>query len=107
MLSLEATIGVLISAVAVAGASIATYTTIRGTKGPKEHAFVMRSCLLAWLVIALLLTLICCVPQPYNYFLLIPYFIHLPIMTYRFASKQQIIRYAEAMETEREATPER
>ena len=107
MLSLEATIGVLISAAAVAGASIATYTTIRDTKGPKEHAFVTRSCLLAWLAIAFLLTLIYYVPPPYNYFLLIPYFIHLPIMTYRFASKQQIIRYAEAMGADRGGKPER
>ncbi|MFH0954069.1 MAG: hypothetical protein V1873_07045 [Verrucomicrobiota bacterium] len=95
MLSAEATIGIGISAAAVVGASVATYTTVRGTKGPRERAFVVRSALWAWLVIAALFSLMYYLPSPYNYFLLIPYFIHLPIMTYRFASRQQLIREEE------------
>lgn len=96
MLSLHATIGIAISATAVIAASIATFTTIRSARGPRERAFVIRSALEAWLGITFMFALMYHIPAPYNYFLLIPYFIHLPIMTYRFATKQQLIRESEA-----------
>lgn len=96
MLSLHATMGIAISAVGVTGATIATFTTIRGARGPQERAFVVRSALEAWLAIAVLFALMYHTPPPYTYLLLIPYFIHLPIMTYRFTTKQQLIRDAEA-----------
>lgn len=99
-LSLHALIGFAMAAAALVMGFAATYTSIRNTKGPRERAFVIRSVLWAWLVLTLLFTLMYFLPVPYNYYMLVPYFIQAPIMTYQMTSKQLLIREMESGESD-------
>lgn len=85
-----------------------TYTSIRNARGPKEKTFVLWNNFFAWLVIVVLLGLMYLLPSPYRYLLLIPYFLHLPVVVYRYATKVQLIRRLEEIEAageEQEARP--
>jgi hypothetical protein len=94
-LSLHAWIGFGMAGVAIVMGLVATWSSVRNTRGPGERAFVVRSVLWAWLVLTALFTAMYFLPVPYNYYLLAPYFIHVPIMTYRMTSKQLLIREME------------
>ncbi len=99
--TLDGIIGFGLLALALGGGFLASATCVRNTRGPKEHAYVVSHCVGAWLVIFLLFAVMYVVPSPYRYLLLIPYFVHLPIATYRFTLRQQIIRHREEQDAER------
>jgi hypothetical protein len=88
----EFLLGLVMVLAAFGMASAATVTAIRNTRGPRERAFVVANCVAAWVVIVVLLALMAITPSPYRYVLLVAYCIHLPFVTYRFATKQQLIR---------------
>ena len=99
--TLDAIIGFGLLALALGMGIAASVTCVRNTRGPKERAYVLSHCVGAWSVIVLLFLLMAVVPSPYRYFLLVPYFVHLPIATYRFTLRQQIIRHREEQDAER------
>jgi hypothetical protein len=98
MLNPEAIIGLVIVGVATLAAGAAMVTCIRNTKGPKEHRYVVLNCAMAWAAILLLFLAMYVLPSPWQYIPLVFYFIHLPIATYRFSQKQQLIRRLESIE---------
>lgn len=98
LLTVNAWLGLLTTAAALLIGTVATYSMVSNTRGPRERGFVLFHCLAAWSAIALLLILIWITPSPYSLLWLIPYFLHLPVAVYRFASKLQLIRHVEARE---------
>jgi hypothetical protein len=88
----EFLIGLVIMVVALGMAAIATASSIRNTRGPRERRFVVSNCGAAWIVLAALFGLMWLTPSPYRYILMVAYCIHLPFMTYRFTTKQQLLR---------------
>lgn len=92
-------IGFIFLGIGIGTGLAATISNLRSAKGPRERAFVRFNCLAAWAVVALLLAMIYYLPSPWRYLVLIPYFVHLPIATYRSATKRQLIRRLEEMES--------
>lgn len=105
MLTINAWLGLLITAFALVVGGFATLTSIRGARGPRERRFVLWHCAGAWTAILLLLGLVVVTPFPWNLAWLGLYFIHLPIAIYRFASKHQLLRVLESREAGRERDP--
>lgn len=85
--------GVLIFVIGIG----ATLQNVKNTKGAKERAFVIRSNLLAWIVIAVFFSLISLVPHPINYFVVVLYFALFPFVVYRFCTRRLLIRRLEEM----------
>ena len=80
----------------VAGGIIGTYCSIKNTKGPKERAFMWKASIVCWLAIGLFLGLMFLLPNPYRYFLWIPYSI-LMVLGIPFINRtQQRIRKEES-----------
>jgi hypothetical protein len=88
----ELLVGVVIMLIAFSMAAIASVSCIRNTRGPRERAFVVSNCVAAWIVIGGLFGLMGITPSPLRYVLMVAYCIHLPFMTYRFTTKQQLLR---------------
>lgn len=99
MPTLSAIIGFIFLGVGIGVGMAATISNLRSAKGPKELAFVRFNCLAAWAVVSLMLAMMYYLPSPWRYLVLIPYFFHLPIATYRSATKRQLIRRLEEMES--------
>jgi len=61
------------------GGIIGTYCSIRNTNGPKERAFMVKASVMVWVGIVLFLGLMFALPNPYRYFMWIPYSVLLPL----------------------------
>lgn len=61
------------------GGLIGTYCSIRNTDGPKERSFMIKASVIFWVGIILFLGLMFALPNPYRYFLWIPYSVLLPL----------------------------
>ena len=61
------------------GGIIGTYCGIRNTNGPKERAFMVKASVMVWVGIVLFLGLMFALPNPYRYFMWIPYSVLLPL----------------------------
>lgn len=103
ILTINAWLGILITGAALLLGGFATATSILNARGPRERRFVLWRCAGAWTAILLLLLLVILTPFPWNIAWLILYFVHLPLATYRFASKLQLLRVLESRETARAA----
>ena len=76
----------------------ASWSNVRSAKGPKEKAFVRRSCVITFLAITTLLALMYYLPSPYRYLVLIPYLALVPAFIYRSVTRRQMIRILEDRE---------
>lgn len=92
-------IGVLAGGViGVAGGLMGTYFSIRNTRGPEERAFMIQSALVVWAVLLIFFGLMLALPNPYRWFLWIPYSILLPLGIIHGNRRQQAIRQRESQD---------
>ena len=80
----------------LAGGIIGTYFSIKNTNGPREQAFMIKASVVGWIAILVFLGLIFSMPEPYRYFLWIPYGILLPLAIVTGNKKLQKIRQEES-----------
>ncbi len=100
------TIGGIIGGIGgLAGGVIGTYFSIKNTNGPRERAFMIKVCVIGWIAILVFLCLMFALPNPYRYFLWIPYGILLPLVIVKGNRKQQKIRQEESQNKSRQETP--
>ena len=81
--------------IGLVGGLIGTYCSIKNTVGPKERAYMAKASMVVWLGIVLFLGLMFALPNPYRYFLWIPYSVLLPLVIICGNKKQQSIRREE------------
>lgn len=75
-----ALIGAIIGCIiGFAGGVIGTYFSIKNTKGPKERAFMVKASVVVWIAIGVFLAMLLLLPNPYRWFMWIPYGILLPL----------------------------
>jgi len=98
MLRIQIIMGLVLLGVALVGGGLASWSNIRQTRGPRERSFVIRVCLLSWLLILSMLGLMYLLPAPYRYVAMLVYFVGLPILIYRWAKTHQLIRQLDARE---------
>ena len=95
--------GVVGSLIGLAGGIIGTYFSIKNTNGPRERAFMIRASVVCWVAILLFLALLFALPNPYRWFMWIPYGIFLPLGIVHISRKQQRIRQEESQNQASEA----
>ena len=78
------------------GGMIGTYCSVKNTSGPRERTFMIKSALVCWAAILIFLALLFVLPNPYRWFMWIPYGILLPIGVTYCNKKQKKIRQEEA-----------
>ena len=100
-------IGSIIGGLAgLAGGIIGTYCSIKNTNGPREQAFMIKVSVIGWIAILVFVGLMFALPNPYRYFLWIPYGILLPLTIVRGNRKQQRIRQEESQSKSMQAMPQ-
>ena len=80
--------------------SIATYSNVKNTRGPKERSFVIRISAASWLLVMSMLLFVYYIPSPYRYWILAAYFIACPILIYNWSTTHQLIRLVEERDRE-------
>jgi len=90
--------GIAGGVIGVAGGLVGTYFSVKNTNGPRERAFMVKSAVVCWLGIILLLALLLGLPDPYRWFVWIPYGILLPLGITFGNRRQEAIRREEAGE---------
>lgn len=78
------------------GGIFGTYRSIKNTNGPKEKSFMIKASIIAWIGIILFLFLMFLLPNPYRFYLWIPYAIILPIAIIKSNKIQAKIRQEES-----------
>jgi len=100
------TIGVIIGGLGgLAGGIIGTYCSIKNTNSPRERAFMIKVSVIGWIAILVFVGLMFALPNPYRYYLWIPYGILLPLTIITGNRKQQRIRQEESQNKSTKATP--
>ncbi|MBI4558464.1 MAG: hypothetical protein HY706_12855 [Candidatus Hydrogenedentes bacterium] len=97
--------GIIGGMVGVAGGIIGTYFSIKNTNGPRERAFMIRMSVVVWVAVTLFLGLMFVLPNPYRFFLWIPYGILLPLGIVYSNRRQQKIRQEESQNRDAQARP--
>ena len=87
--------GIIGGILGLAGGAIGTYASIRNTAGPRERQFMVRTAIVAWVVVTLFLILLFVLPNPYRWLIWIPYGVALPLAIVSLNRKQQAIRSEE------------
>ncbi|MCP4610088.1 MAG: hypothetical protein GY845_15375 [Planctomycetes bacterium] len=87
--------GIIGSVVGLIGGIIGTYFSIKNTNGPKERGFMIKVCIIGWIGITIFLVLMLLLPNPYRFYLWIPYGILLPIVIIQGNKIQARIRQEE------------
>ena len=90
--------GILGGIIGLAGGVIGTYCSVKNVNGPRERAFMIRASAVCWLGGAIFLALLLLLPNPYRFFVWIPYGILLPLGIKYGNRKQQQIREKETPE---------
>ncbi len=67
------------SVLGLAGGIVATYFSIKNTNGPNERRFMVKASVVMWITIGIFLALLFLLPNPYRWFMWIPYGILLPL----------------------------
>ena len=93
----DALMGLSFSALILLIGVVGTLQSVMNTKGPKERAFAAKSNLLAWISIAVFFVTIYFLPEPYNYMVVVLYFVVFPFVVYRACSRRLLIRRMEEM----------
>lgn len=88
----------------LAGGIIGTYFSIKNTNGPRERAFMVKSAAVCWVAIIIFLGLLFALPNPYRWFMWIPYAILLPIGITYGNKKQRSIRQEESQNQQVDGT---
>lgn len=97
-------IGAIVGGViGLAGAIVGTYFSIKNTKGPRERSFVIKAAAVGWIAGLLFLGLLFGLPDPYRWFMWIPYSIVLPLGIIYGNRKLQAIRQDESRKDEPKA----
>ena len=74
------------------GGLVGTYFSIKNTNGPRERAFMVKAAAVCWVAILVFIGLLLALPNPYRWFLWIPYAVLLPLGINYGNRKQQRIR---------------
>ncbi|MCU0856822.1 MAG: hypothetical protein MUC65_00270 [Pontiellaceae bacterium] len=96
--------GIAGSVLGLAGGIIGTYFSIRNTNGPLERSFMIKSAVVCWIAILIFLGLLLGLPDPYRYFMWIPYSILLPLGIICGNRRQQAIRQQESQKEQVDGT---
>ncbi|MBN1129740.1 MAG: hypothetical protein JXA71_12175 [Chitinispirillaceae bacterium] len=96
--------GIAGGVIGLIGGLVGTYFGIRNTKGALERAFMVKASVVCWIAIILFLGLMFALPNPYRYFLWIPYSILLPLGIIYGNRTQQKIRKEESQKQGVQAT---
>lgn len=88
--------GIVGGALGLVGGIFGTYCSIKNTRGPKEKTFMIKVSIIAWIGILLFLALMLLLPNPYRFYLWIPYVIILPIAIIKGNRIQAKIRQEES-----------
>ena len=83
---------------------VGTYFSIKKTNGPRERSFMIKSAVVFWIAILMFLGLLLGLPNPYRWFMWIPYSILLPLGIIYGNRKQQAIRQEEWQNNELKTT---
>ena len=86
--------------IGLVGGIIGTYFGIKNTNSPRERAFMVKASVVSWIVVILFLGAMFALPNPYRYFLWIPYAIILPLGIVFSNRTQQKIRKEESQNQE-------
>jgi len=89
--------------IGLAGGVVGTYFSIKNTNGPRERSFMIKSAVVCWITILLFLGLLIALPNPYRWYMWIPYSILLPLGIIYGNRRQQAIRQQEAQNKASEA----
>ena len=87
--------GILGSVIGLMGGIVGTYFSIKNTNGSKERVFMIKVSIFFWIGLTIFLLLMFLLPNPYRYFLWIPYGILLPIVIIKSNKTQSRIRQEE------------
>ncbi len=88
--------GIVISSLlGLAGGVVGTYFSIRNTRGRKERSFMIKVAIILWCGVTAFIVLWLVLPNPYRWFLWIPYGILLPITIFGINRRQAEIRQKE------------
>ena len=88
--------GIIGSICGLAGGIFGTYCGIKSTNGPHERSFVVKASVVTWILCIVFLALLFALPNPYRWFLWLPYVILLPLGIRHMNKKLQSIRQEEA-----------
>ena len=88
--------GIIGSICGLAGGIFGTYCGIKSTNGPHERSFVVKASVVTWILCIGFLALLFALPNPYRWFLWLPYVILLPLGIRHMNKKLQSIRQEEA-----------
>jgi uncharacterized membrane protein YfcA len=88
--------GIVGSVLGIAGGIFGTYCSIKNTKSPRERSFMIKSSVVCWGGILVFLALLFALPNPYIWFMWIPYTILLSIGIIYGNRTQQRIRREES-----------
>jgi len=88
--------GIVGGLIGLAGGIVGIYFSIKNTNGPREHAFMIKAGVVCLAAILLFFWLMYVLPNPYRFFLWIPYSILLPLSIIFGNRAQQRIRKEES-----------
>ena len=71
--------GILGCILGVLGGVVGTYCSIKNTQSPAEKTFMIKASIVAWVAISIFLLLMFLLPNPYRFWLWVPYGILLPL----------------------------
>ncbi len=88
--------GIFGGVIGLAGGVVGTYFSIKNTNGPRERSFMVQSAAVCWIATLTFLGLLFALPNPYRWFVWIPYSILLPIGIIYGNRRQQAIKQEES-----------
>ena len=88
--------GIIGGVVGLAGGVFGTYCSIKNTHGPRERSFMIKAAVVGWIAILIFLGLLFALPEPYKWFMWIPYGILLALGVRYGNRKQECIRQEES-----------
>jgi hypothetical protein len=88
-------IGGILFATAFVIGGLASYRNVRDSRGPRERRYVLRMCVLTWVVILSMLVSAYVLHPPWLYYVVGAYFVVTPVLFYRWAHTHQLIREME------------
>lgn len=81
--------------IGLAGGGVGTWFSIRNAEGPRERSFIIRSAVVFWIAMLLFITLFFVLPEPYRWFMWVPYSILFPLGIIYVNRRYQAIRRKE------------
>ena len=82
--------------IGIAGGIIGTYFSIKNTNGPRERSFTIKAAIIWWMGGITFLVLLFALPNPYRWFVWIPYGVLFPLGITFGNQRQQAIRQEES-----------